>query len=330
MLHKEKHVQFVHKLMHAPETLESIMTEHLKMNAIYWGLSVLDLLDSLPSKEESDEIMKWIMSCRNRDGGFGGAPMHDSHILYTLSAIQSAVILGHLDQIDCDSVVNYIVGLQKPDGSFMGDKFGEIDTRFVYCSCLSLSILGKLDAINQKSAAEYIEKCKNWDGGFGQKESSESHGGQIFCCVGALSLLNRLDIVEKDKLAWWLSERQTSVGGLCGRPEKDPDVCYSWWILSSLAILDRLKWISCDALSAFILHCQDPENGGISDAPDNVADVYHTFFGIAGLSLMGKCDLKRTIDPSYALTHRALESIGINKEKISLPKVEKIKEKKDE
>jgi prenyltransferase beta subunit len=37
----------------------------------------------------------------------------------------------------------------------------------------------------------------------------------------------------------------------------------------------------------FILSCQDPEKGGISDRPDDMADVFHTFFGIAGLSLMG-------------------------------------------
>jgi prenyltransferase beta subunit len=37
----------------------------------------------------------------------------------------------------------------------------------------------------------------------------------------------------------------------------------------------------------FILSCQDPDNGGISDRPDDMADVFHTFFGIAGLSLLG-------------------------------------------
>jgi prenyltransferase beta subunit len=45
---------------------------------------------------------------------------------------------------------------------------------------------------------------------------------------------------------------------------------------------------------------QDEEDGGISDRPDDMADVYHTFFGIAGLSLMGHAGLA-AIDPTYAL-----------------------------
>ena len=40
----------------------------------------------------------------------------------------------------------------------------------------------------------------------------------------------------------------------------------------------------------FILACQDHDDGGIADRPGNVADVFHTFFGIAGLSLLGYFD----------------------------------------
>jgi geranylgeranyl transferase type-2 subunit beta len=59
-------------------------------------------------------------------------------------------------------------------------------------------------------------------------------------------------------------------------------VCYSWWALASLAILNRAHWIDAAKLSAFILSAQDPEKGGIADRPDDVADVWHTVFGLAG------------------------------------------------
>lgn len=77
-------------------------------------------------------------------------------------------------------------------------------------------------------------------------------------------------------------------------------MCYSWWCLSCLSILGRLHWIDRGALTAFILDCQDEEDGGISDRPDDMADVYHTFFGIAGLALMGYPGLGQ-IDPAWAL-----------------------------
>lgn len=146
----------------------------------------------------------------------------------------------------------------------------------------------------------YIVSCKNLDGGFGCTPGGESHAGQIFCCVGALAIVGCLHHVEKDLLGWWLSERQVKSGGLNGRPEKLPDVCYSWWVLSSLIMIDRVHFIDKQKLVKFILDCQDLEKGGISDRPDDAVDVFHTYFGVAGLSLLQYPGVK-AIDPAYAL-----------------------------
>jgi len=118
--------------------------------------------------------------------------------------------------------------------------------------------------------------------------------------------------VDADLLGWWLAERQVDSGGLNGRPEKQADVCYSWWILSALSILGRLAWIDRGKLVRFILACQDDEStedgaegGGISERPGNMVDVFHTFFGISGLSLLGELARRgydeHPIDPVFAL-----------------------------
>lgn len=39
-------------------------------------------------------------------------------------------------------------------------------------------------------------------------------------------------------------------------------------------------------LTQFILACQDPDTGGISDRPGDLPDPFHTLFGVAGLSLL--------------------------------------------
>jgi geranylgeranyl transferase type-2 subunit beta len=59
------------------------------------------------------------------------------------------------------------------------------------------------------------------------------------------------------------------------------------------------------------LHCQDPEEGGISDRPGNTVDVFHTFFGLAALSLLKpqKYNLS-PIDPTYAITKATLAKIS--------------------
>lgn len=142
---------------------------------------------------------------------------------------------------------------------------------------------------------------------------AESHAGQIFTCVGALSIAGRLDEIDQDLLGDWLCERQLPNGGLNGRPEKLEDVCYSWWVLSSLAMIDRLHWIDGDKLSRFILECQDPHVGGISDRPGDMSDVFHTCFGIAGLSLLGYEGLGE-VDPRYCLPRECTDRV-LGKEK---------------
>jgi prenyltransferase beta subunit len=48
-----------------------------------------------------------------------------------------------------------------------------------------------------------------------------------------------------------------------------------------------VSWISEDKLAEFIMNSQDADDGGIADRPGNMADIFHTFFGISGLSLLG-------------------------------------------
>ena len=60
----------------------------------------------------------------------------------------------------------------------------------------------------------------------------------------------------------------------------------------------------CTALTGkdsrcFILESQDV-NGGIADRPGDVADLFHTFFGLAGLALLGEEGLQ-PIDPALCI-----------------------------
>jgi geranylgeranyl transferase type-2 subunit beta len=200
------------------------------------------------------------------------------------------------------------------DGSFRGDDWGEKDTRFLYAALNALSFLGHLHEIDLKKAVGYVQRCANVDGGYGASPGAESHAAQVFTCVGALSIAGRMDLVDRDRLGGWLSERQLKNGGLNGRPEKLEDVCYSWWVGSSMAMIDRLSWVDRQKLTRFILGCQvrlhstvacfnnltfswqDTVLGGIADRPGDVVDVFHTCFGLAGLSLLDHPDVA-PVDP---------------------------------
>ena len=75
-------------------------------------------------------------------------------------------------------------------------------------------------------------------------------------------------------------------------------VCYSFWVLSSLSILNKIPWIDEEKLMEFILSAQDLEDGGIADRPGDMADVFHTNFGVAGKRLISAVLLTTLGNPS--------------------------------
>ncbi|KAI9827589.1 MAG: hypothetical protein M1826_006251 [Phylliscum demangeonii] len=288
----DKHVKYIQELDTHQHELDYWYTEHLRLSGLYWALTALHLLDHADALPR-DGIIAFVLSCQHASGGFGAAPGHDPHMLYTVSAIQILATIDALHVLDekgCagrDQVGHFIRQLQHPrTGAFAGDEWGETDTRFLYGAFVALSLLGQLDVIDVPAAVSYVQACANHDGGYGLIPGAESHAGQVLTCVAALAIVRRLDLVDLDKLGRWLSERQVPTGGLNGRPEKLQDVCYSWWVAGSLAIIGRLHWIDSGRLEHFILSCQDGETGGIADRPGDLVDVFHTVFGLAGLSLL--------------------------------------------
>lgn len=202
-----------------------------------------------------------------------------------------------------------IAALQdRETGAFSGDEWGENDTRFLYGALNALSLLHLTHLVDTSLCISYVQSCANFDGGYGTSPGAESHAGQIFTCVGALSILRQTHLIDCDKLGAWLSERQLPNGGLNGRPEKLEDVCYSWWVLSSLAMIERLHWIDGEKLANFVLRCQDTDKGGIADRPGDMVDVFHTVFGVAGLSLVGYKGLQ-AVDPVYCMPKAVTERI---------------------
>jgi geranylgeranyl transferase type-2 subunit beta len=84
-----------------------------------------------------------------------------------------------------------------------------------------------------------------------------------------------------------------------------------------------VSWIDSERLVSFILQCQDEDAGGIADRPGDESDIFHSFFGICGLSLMGYFEKARLgdnsstyssyreIDPTYALPKDLVESLKL-------------------
>lgn len=180
-----EHVGFISGLdssMDATDDFDYWALEHLRMSALYWAITSLMLIKGEAWEESSpmgrEEVLDFVRECQNEDGGFGGNRLMDSHVLFTLSAVQVALLLDSVASIDTDGIVRYIRGLQNADGSFRGDGYGEVDTRFTFCAVTALSLLDRLDAIDAHAAVEHLGRCGNFDGGYGAVPGAESHAGQ--------------------------------------------------------------------------------------------------------------------------------------------------------
>lgn len=69
------------------------------MSGIYWGVTPLYLLghpDALPRSG----LLDFVFSCLHENGGFGAAPGHDPHMLYTVSAVQVLATLDAFEELE--------------------------------------------------------------------------------------------------------------------------------------------------------------------------------------------------------------------------------------
>lgn len=93
------HVSYIQSLDARKDEYEYWLTEHLRLNGLYWGLTALHLLrrpDALPR----DEAIAFVLSCQHENGGFGAAPGHDPHMLYTVSAVQILTLLDAFEELE--------------------------------------------------------------------------------------------------------------------------------------------------------------------------------------------------------------------------------------
>ena len=299
----EKHISYLlstEARLREEGSFEGFLATSLQMGGCYWTVTGLLALDALPASREA-EVIDFIASCASEDG-YGQSPGFDAHVTSTHYAVLVLKQLGRLDLVDVDSVSRFLGKLQNPDGSIKGDLSAseESDLRFAYNAVAIHKILAlSADILDINKLHKYITNCKDAQTcAFAPIPGAEPHAAYTYCAVAALAILGKLPC--DDRLTFWLAERQTSKGGFNGRPEKEPDVCYSWWILATMEILEISDCIDCERLRRFVVDAQDLDDGGISDRPGCAADVFHTFFGIASLALLGVSGVKR-VDPVFAI-----------------------------
>ena len=93
------HVKYVQGLDTKKDELDYWLTEHLRLNGAYWGLTALHLLGHPEALPRNDTI-DFVLSCQHENGGFGAAPGHDAHLLSTVSAVQILAMVDGFNELE--------------------------------------------------------------------------------------------------------------------------------------------------------------------------------------------------------------------------------------
>ncbi|KAJ4482494.1 terpenoid cyclases/protein prenyltransferase alpha-alpha toroid [Lentinula aciculospora] len=282
-----------------------------RMAVAFYCLGSLDLLKMVQEKisqtdRESWREWIWEQQTRGKYGsGFRPSPFmagsmlsegarytdYDMpHIIMTYTALLTLAILrDDFSRLDKQGILSFLKACQREDGSFSTvPGSGETDLRTLYCAFVISHLLNDWSGVDADGALSFIASCRSYEGGYGQSAHCEANGGTTYIAMAAIHLApvtsNPLSPSEIRKTIEWAVHKQHQSGGFCGRTNKLADACYCFWIAGSLKILGAGDLVNSRSLAVFLSSCQF-KFGGISKAPGEHPDPYHTYLSLAALSM---------------------------------------------
>ncbi|XP_014203679.1 protein farnesyltransferase subunit beta [Copidosoma floridanum] len=299
VLNKFRHISFLKdSLTHLSKNYECLDSSRPWL--CYWILHSLQILGVTLEDEDYSKIVNFLSRCQDAEGGFGGGPGQYSHLASSYAAINALCCIGTEEAynvINRPALQKFLKSLHNADGSFCMHKDGEIDIRGVYCALVVAKLTNVYTPELFENSEKWIAKCQNWEGGFSGCPGMEAHGGYAYCGLAALVLLGKTEVFNLPAFTRWIVNRQMRLeGGFQGRTNKLVDGCYSFWQGGAFPLIQTLlakeknvildNWLfNQAALQEYLLICCQHPIGGLLDKPKKSCDIYHTCYGLSGLSV---------------------------------------------
>ncbi|KAI9573515.1 terpenoid cyclases protein prenyltransferase [Boletus coccyginus] len=229
------------------------------------------------------------MTANEEPTNYSSSSENSPHIILTYTALLSLAILrDDFSQLDRPGIIKLLHACQGEDGSFSSEPYGgDADVRTTYCAFAISSMLDDWSGVRIEPALRFIAACRSYEGGYGQVPFAEAAGGPTYCALASIFLAGKgssLTNSERQQTIRWLTQNQVLSGGYCGRTNKEADACYCFWCGASLSILGAREFVCERSLSKFIASCQF-KFGGISKAPKEHPDPYHTYLSLAAVAM---------------------------------------------
>ncbi|KAH8900930.1 prenyltransferase and squalene oxidase [Thozetella sp. PMI_491] len=272
------------------------------------------------------KTLRWLRRLQRPDGSFGEALVelpgkgwfigggYDMRYCY-LAAMVRWMLRGDVkegdpewvEDFDTEKLVKYISSTQTYDGGLAGSQKDEPHSGYAYCAVSALSLLdrplegGKVSEPSKavQAGIRDIPALVHWLASrqFVYLEPSEDEDDD-----------EEDNPVHPASLDDLILDEKTSLVGFNGRCNKVADTCYTWWAAGTLANLGYDGLIQVGPARRFLLQKTQHVIGGFGKKAGSPPDVYHSFMGLAALSVLGDPSLN-AFDATLAVTVETAKKI---------------------
>ncbi|GAB7359314.1 hypothetical protein MBLNU230_g5965t1 [Neophaeotheca triangularis] len=236
-----------------------------------------------------DAVVSCVKAAETYDGGIADDPFHEPHAGYTFCSVGLLAFLGRLQTPETEldginrgpsdpgALLKWLLMLQtdilEPDA--------ELDSEFSGASVKPAAPELKGPAEPSPPVHQSPDKSTMWN-----------PSNPDACPYPEASSLNSL---LADASAIHSYPSAPSITGFSGRLNKVADTCYAFWVLGSLQMLGHSPLAETHSLKRYLLEeTQHEYMGGFGKFPGDKADLYHSYLGLAALSLCGSEEEKKS------------------------------------
>ncbi|KAI5244573.1 terpenoid cyclases/Protein prenyltransferase [Aureobasidium subglaciale] len=310
--------------------------------ATFFALCSLLILNDDLSRVKRKESLQWLTSLQRPDGSFGETLVKgkinggtDSRFGYCATGVRyilRGTFEGEVEgcpDIELDNFVTCIRSAETYDGGISDAPYHEAHAGFTYCAIGALSNIDRLppkisavpSAPSPKASLTNPPLLIKWlvsrqTATICEEDDLDTYGDETDTaetCHDAHSFVFQDDFVsEQGKMNY---EGRPSVNfsldwtGFNGRCNKIADTCYAFWVHGSLSILGQSQLPRTQSLKRWLLErTVHPQLGGFGKIAGDLPDLYHSYLGLAALSLLGEEKLK-PLDASLCLSVEAKDRL---------------------
>ena len=304
---KKKIVKFVFDCQHSNGGFSGNINHDPHLLYTLSAVQILALFGEL-DKLDKDKTAQYVANLQQKDGSFSGDKWNEIDTRFSYCALNCLTLLGKTSLIDVKKATEFVNKCRNFDGGFGAVPGAESHAGQIFCCVGALALGGAMQYCDANLLGWWLAERQLPCGGLNGRPEKKEDVCYSWWVLSALSILGKVPWISREKLAAFILKCQ----GKC--------VVYIMHMLThtlpppSHTHTHTHTHIHTHThlLTQHLKSQTDEKEGGISDRPENMPDVFHTFFGVAALSLLGYPNFKK-VDPVFALPEEVIQKLGIKR-----------------